>query len=202
MALAHTILATLASASYSGYDLSKLFEGYVSCFWKASQQQIYRELGKMETRGWVKSETIPQVGRPDKKVYSITDCGKQELCRWLAEPVEPSPIREDLLVKISAGYLVPKAILLAELERHRQLHQEQLAFYLQKEQESYQNLSELPLEKQYRYLVLQRGIRFERDWIAWCDEAIQLLQTKIDSEKLKLAAEELEEKGIDQTQQK
>ena len=66
MALAHTILALLAQQPNSGYDLSKRFDEGLSCYWKASQQQVYRELSKMETRAWVRFETVPQTGKPDK----------------------------------------------------------------------------------------------------------------------------------------
>ncbi|WP_053074869.1 PadR family transcriptional regulator [Crocosphaera watsonii WH 8501] len=50
MALTHTILVTLATESHTGYEIWKTFEETLNSFWKASQQQIYRELGKMEKK--------------------------------------------------------------------------------------------------------------------------------------------------------
>ena len=52
MALAHTILALLAKEPGSGYDISKHFDEGLSCYWKATQQQVYRELGKLKKEGW------------------------------------------------------------------------------------------------------------------------------------------------------
>ena len=51
MALSHTILTVLAHSPHSGYDISKRFEESVSCYWQASQQQIYRELGQNGAAG-------------------------------------------------------------------------------------------------------------------------------------------------------
>jgi len=179
MALAHTILASLANTSYSGYDLNKRFQESISCYWKASQQQIYRELGKLEKQGWVVATPIPQEGKPDKKLYCITDLGKQELLDWLAAPSNPTPIREDLLVKVLAGYLMPREVLVQELKRRRQLHEERLLSMGLKEKEHFFPLADLPIEEKFRYLTLKRGLRYEADWIAWCDEVLELLETEI-----------------------
>ncbi|PSR14177.1 PadR family transcriptional regulator [filamentous cyanobacterium CCP3] len=174
MALSHTILAVLSRESLSGYDISKRFEESVSCYWQASQQQIYRELGKMEQQGWVTHETVPQVGRPDKKIYGITDPGKTELARWYAEPSEPTPIREDLLVKVLATPFVSEPLLIQELHRRRQLHAARLAEYQDKEA-MYKAIAHPPKTEQFRYLTLRRGMRYEQDWIDWCDEVLEVL---------------------------
>jgi DNA-binding PadR family transcriptional regulator len=175
MALAQTILSALSVESLSGYDLSKRFSENSGCYWRASQQQIYRELAKLEDQNMIRSETIPQEGRPDKKLYSITELGQEHLREWIAQPSEPTPIREELLVKVLAGHLVPHSIILKELTRRRQVHMEQLAIYqeLEKERQCHK-LDELAIEDQCVCLTLRRGIRYETEWIDWCDEAIQL----------------------------
>lgn len=179
MALAHTILTVLSEQPSTGYDISKRFEESVSCYWKASQQQIYRELGKMEVAGWVSFDLIPQAGKPDKKVYRITPAGQAELARWYPEPTEPAPIREDLLVKVLAGAFMPQAQLVAELRRRRQGHLERLVHY-QAMEAQYQAHPNPPRQEQYRYLTLRRGLRYEQDWIAWCDEVLALLAPTAD----------------------
>jgi DNA-binding PadR family transcriptional regulator len=175
MALAHTILASLSIETLSGYDLSKRFAEDSGCFWRATQQQIYRELAKLEDQGTIVSETIPQEGRPDKKLYSITDLGREQLREWIAQPAEPTPIREDLLVKVLAGHLAPRSVILKELERRRQIHLQQLSVYQDLQEQRCQNLHKLPIADQCFCLTLRRGIRYETDWVAWCEEAMQLL---------------------------
>jgi DNA-binding PadR family transcriptional regulator len=85
MAIAHAILVSLVDCPASGYDLAKQFEASVGFFWRATHQQIYRELTKLEEQGWISAEVISQENRPDKKLYSVTDLGKQQLIEWINE---------------------------------------------------------------------------------------------------------------------
>lgn len=176
MALAHALMASLLEESCSGYDLSKRFDGSVGFFWNASQQQIYRELTKLEDQGWVTSEIIPQQGRPDKKLYSVTDLGRKQLVEWIAQPGEPAPMKNELLVKVFAGYLVPRHILLQELEHHREAHLKKLSIYRDIEQQHFHQSQKLSVKDKLVYLTLRRGIRLETDAIAWCDEATELVR--------------------------
>ncbi|MEH1868605.1 MAG: PadR family transcriptional regulator [Nostoc sp.] len=180
MALAHAILAALVEARCSGYDLAKRFDGSVGFFWSASHQQIYRELSKLEDQGWISSETILQAGRPDKRLYSVTDLGQQHLKEWIAQPCEPTPIKDDLLVKIFAGHIVPNEIILAELEHHQKAHLEKLSTYKDLEQRYFKDLQELPEAAKFQYLTLLNGITYETNWLAWCNQAIELLNQTVE----------------------
>ncbi|HLP90331.1 MAG TPA: PadR family transcriptional regulator [Nostocaceae cyanobacterium] len=177
MGLAHAILTCLIEAPHSGYDLSKFFSECVGYFWNASQQQIYRELGKLENQGLISSEIIPRENQLNKKIYSITPEGKQHLIQWMQQPSEPDIIREDLLVKLFAGNLVETDILIADVERHRQIHANKLAKYREIEQEKLTDNKELTKHDKLKYLVLRVGINYESDWIKWCDEALATLKS-------------------------
>ncbi|MEM9907076.1 MAG: PadR family transcriptional regulator [Cyanobacteria bacterium P01_D01_bin.44] len=176
MALAHTILALLAQQPDSGYDISKRFDEGLSCYWKATQQQVYRELSKMEKQGWVDFEKIPQEGKPDKKVYRITEPGWTELMRWYAEPTGPTQIREDLLVKVMIGYKMPRDLLLKELYHRQKLHQAQLDEYHAMKAEHCIGEA-TPIEIQFKYLTLKRGIAYEESWLTWCDDVLKFLDS-------------------------
>jgi len=180
MALAQAVLASLIHCPCSGYDLAKQFDGSVGFFWKASHQQIYRELAKLEADDWVSSETIPQEGRPDKKLYSVTLLGKKQLMEWIAQPSEPSATKEDILVKLFAGCYAPRKVILTELQRHRQAHWERLMVYQKIEQQYFQNPQSLALKEKFQYLTLRRGLGYETGWITWCEEAIELLSQGAD----------------------
>jgi len=175
MALAHAVLVSLMNCSCSGYDIAKQFDGSVGFFWKASHQQIYRELAKLEAEEWVSSETIPQEGRPAKKLYSVTPLGKQQLLEWIAQPSKPAATKEDILVKLFAGCYAPRPIILAELQRHRQAHLERLMVYQKIELQYFQDPHSLPSKEKFQYLTLRRGIGYETGWITWCEEAIKFL---------------------------
>ncbi|MEL6163250.1 MAG: PadR family transcriptional regulator [Cyanobacteria bacterium J06641_2] len=178
MSLAHAILASLIDKSCSGYDLAKQFDGSVGFFWQASHQQIYRELSKLNKLGWITSEIIIQEGKPDKKNYRVTQEGTFQLKEWIAQTSEPAAIKDDLLVKIFSGYIVSEQVILQELEHHRQIHTEKLSTYRKLEKEYFQNPRQLTQAAKFQYLTLRKGIRYEADWVEWCNEAIELLNEK------------------------
>jgi DNA-binding PadR family transcriptional regulator len=174
MTLSHAIATILLKEPQTGYDLGKEFDEKVSCYWQATSQQIYRELAKMQEKGLVKVEAVAQSNRPDKKLYSLTEEGRQDLISWIMEPSEPTAIREGLLVKVRSGFIVPDEILIAEIERRKKIHQQKLAYF--RSIEPAFNPDELTRPQRNLYLTLRCGIRYETSWIDWCDEAIALLQ--------------------------
>lgn len=100
MQLRHAILGLLELAPQSGYDLGRAFAGSVAHFWHADQSQIYRTLDRLEAEGAITTETIPQQGRPDRRVHSITDAGRAELIDWLQAPLETLQPKEPFLARL------------------------------------------------------------------------------------------------------
>ena len=180
MSLTYAILSALISDPSSGYDLAKRFnasvEGSVGFFWNASFQQIYRELNRLEEKEWLHAESVQQENRPDKRIYTVTALGKQQLCKWIAESEEVAPVKDDLLVKLYAGYLVPNQTLVAKLEAHRQQHQQRLAIYHEIKHQYFKNPATLSKTLKFKYITLLRGIHYETGWLAWCDEIMPLLK--------------------------
>lgn len=175
MALAHAILAGLSCNPCSGYDLRKNFEGSIGFFWRATFQQVYRELSKLEEQGLILAETIHQTQRPDKRIYSVTSAGLKYLEDWIAKPVAISPVKDDLLVKLFAGHFVPKETMVAELEQHRRGHLEQLATYEAIAQQWFSDPSNLSQAAKFQYMTLRNGIYYETAWLQWCAETINLI---------------------------
>jgi PadR family transcriptional regulator AphA len=102
MTLKHGILGLLNYGPTTGYDLDKTFKGSLNFFWQTHSSQIYRELNTMEKQGWVKSEIVIQTDKPNKKVFSLTGSGKEELYRWLTHNSieEDIRVRDPFLVKL------------------------------------------------------------------------------------------------------
>ncbi len=175
MSLKHAILTLLDADDSSGYDLLKRFRGGMGFFWNASHQQIYQQLKTLHREGLVDVSVEAQDSRPDRKVYRITDDGRAELRRWLAEPVKAGKINDALLVKIYAGDKLPAAELVEELARHRIAHEERLQTFLALEAD-YRALATAE-RRDYRlpYLTLRRGILGEQAWLAWADEVERAL---------------------------
>jgi DNA-binding PadR family transcriptional regulator len=177
MSLPHALLASLIQAPKSGYDLAKQFDGSVGFFWQATHQQIYRELTKLEQQEEIAAELIAQAGKPDKKIFSVTELGLAQLKTWVLEASDVAPSKDEFLVKIFAGYLVPQADIVQKIQRHRQLHVRQLATYEAIEKNFFAKLEQCDRKARFAYLTLRCGIHFEQGWIDWCDEVLGLLGT-------------------------
>ena len=76
MALRHAVLAALLEGEASGYQLAKRFDVSVANFWSATSQQLYRELDRLEAEGLVRARLVRQQRRPDKRVFTLTDAGR------------------------------------------------------------------------------------------------------------------------------
>lgn len=177
MSLAHAILVSLISEPKSGYDLAKQFDGTVGFFWQATHQQIYRELTKLEQQSLIVAEAIAQEGRPDKKIFSVSDTGLPHLKAWLLQSSDVATVKDEFLLKIYAGYLIPEDAIAQKIKHHRHLHQNQLETYQAIERSFFSSPQDCPKESRFAYLTLRRGINFEQSWIDWCDEALALLVT-------------------------
>lgn len=98
--LKHGILGLLNYRELTGYEIMETFRDSLNFFWNAQTSQIYRELQGLEKNGWVSKTLVLQKGKPDKNVYSITEEGKRELLRWLADGNIGLSKRTPILMKV------------------------------------------------------------------------------------------------------
>lgn len=175
VALEHAILVSLAEKSASGYDLARRFDASIGHFWKATHQQIYKVLARMEADELVQSHLVAQDGRPDKKVHSVTGAGREELTAWLAQPSPDEAFRSSFAVKIRAQHLADRETLLGDVRHRRAAHAAQLADYLDSEAKYYPDTSSIPAEQLGAWLALRGGIRIEQGGLDWCDEILSAL---------------------------
>jgi len=174
MALEHAILVSLAEKTASGYDLARRFDASIGHFWSASHQQIYKVLGRMESDEWVESHLVAQDNRPDKKVYSITGDGRDELRRWSSVPTPIESLRNEFAVKLRGLQFGDRVAVLDDVQRRRAAHVEQLSFYQANAAKNYPDPSALTDADLGAYVVLRGGMLAEQTGIAWCDEILQV----------------------------
>ena len=171
MALEHAILVSLSERSASGSELTRRFDKSIGFFWSATHQQIYKVLGRMEADGWVTSRVVAQQGRPDKKVYAVSDAGRAALADWLAQPSKNAPMRSELAVKMRAASLATdRGSVLAVVRDNLAEHATRLAFYEQLCKQDYPEPAALTGADLDQYLVLRGGIRLEQGMVDWLTE--------------------------------
>lgn len=101
---AHAVLGLLSREPTSGYELGSLAERTIAHFWPITRAHIYAELGRLEDAGLVTAAEVAQRGRPDKRVYALTEAGERTLDEWLASAdLGDERRRNPLLLKVFFG---------------------------------------------------------------------------------------------------
>ncbi|MBU1288517.1 MAG: PadR family transcriptional regulator [Alphaproteobacteria bacterium] len=177
MALEHAILVCLSEQDLSGYDLAKQFDTSIGFFWHASHPQIYRELRKLKDQGLLVSTDHSQVGKPNKTVYSLTDTGREALFAWSQRAVEPPAVKDELLVRLYALDDIDRPALMAQLHDRLEKHQERLRQYRRIKETQYAS-PDLSSRQQGKLIALEMGIRYEENWVSWCEEALETLTNR------------------------
>ena len=99
-------LGMLTEGEASGYDLKKAFESSFGHCFAAGFGSIYPALASLAESGAVKCEEIPQDGKPDRKVYSITDKGWEMLHAELDNPAPSHKVRSEFLAQMAFAHLM------------------------------------------------------------------------------------------------
>ncbi|MEE4194076.1 MAG: PadR family transcriptional regulator [Anaerolineae bacterium] len=94
------LLSLLTLRPMTGYQLKKELDINIGHFWSTTQSHIYKALRGLETDGAVHLQIVPQAGKPDRNVYSITAQGRSELVAWLQQPLQCEPVRESWLIQL------------------------------------------------------------------------------------------------------
>jgi PadR family transcriptional regulator AphA len=183
MSLKYTLLGFLSYGPQTGYDLKKHIDNSTQFFWHARLSQIYPALKKLAEEGLVEATVVPQEGKPDKKIYCITEAGRATLMDWLAEPVDKlSPTKDPALLKLFFSGALDKATVLAQIHRQLALHRAQLALY-QQDTAAYleQIIAETGLTREgvLWELARQFGEEYERTYVRWLEQAIVAVEQNL-----------------------
>ncbi len=99
-------LGMLTDGAASGYDLKKQFESTFGHFFAAGYGSIYPALSSLAEDGLVDCEEIPQEGKPDRKLYRITDAGREHLLAALDKPDPSHKVRSEFLATMCFAHLM------------------------------------------------------------------------------------------------
>lgn len=174
MALAEAILVCLTERPMSGYDLAKNFDASIGFFWRASHQQIYRELGRLRDKGFVISEEVSQDGKPNRIIHTLTPAGKKALRAWSKKPAKHPSIKDDMLVKFYALENMDIDALKDQLTIRMDQHHTKLSKYNRIKQRFYDGKT-LDLTGKGKLIVLEMGIEQETDTIDRLQSMMQKL---------------------------
>jgi len=172
----YALLGMLSIAPMSGYDIKKVTEFSIGNFWSENYGHIYPMLKKMADEGLAKKRIEAGEGRPSRHVYEITEKGREELRQWLMQPMEKSPVRNEMLLRVFFGTHAPIEQTITMIQEHREAHARRLETYawiaagVDDKQKG-----DLSREMVFMGLTLDFGRRMGQEIIRWCDDTLEKL---------------------------
>ncbi len=179
--LKFALLGALNYQPMSGYELKQFTDRSTSNFWYAELSQIYVTLKALEKEGLVTSTPILEEGRRDRRVYTITENGRQALNNWLKTPfTEIDQYKDTLLLKLFFSGNLEKETLLVQLRLQRGLHQKLIDQYQTETAEDIAQTAERVPQLRKHALLWEATRRFgemtETTYLRWLDETIQMIE--------------------------
>jgi PadR family transcriptional regulator, regulatory protein AphA len=195
MSLAHAILGWLHKEPMSGYDLKKQFDQGIGYFWPADQMQIYRTLERLVEQGMAVVHEEIQHERPNRKIYTVTDTGREELRHWLTSPQSLPIFRDPLLIQLFFAAPLSNVEIIHLLEQQHAAHSERLV--------SYQQMLHFPLDapvgtpegvsrrQMLRRQIQEYGLLREQAYLGWLEQTIEAVHHLPEDERNKTNQERL-----------
>lgn len=161
-------LALLSKQPTHGYDLLQTYEAlFSSVLPPLNAGQIYTTLARLERDGLVEDYPVEQEGKPDKRIYQLTEQGRQALVAWFSKPISGPRLKDNFYMKLMAARM-------SGLVDLQQMIDEQRRQYLQ----SLHDLNRLALEKDIsedpsRFYLIQGAVlhlKADLEWLDLCEE--------------------------------
>jgi PadR family transcriptional regulator, regulatory protein AphA len=176
MILECALLGFLGKGPKTGYELQKKIERTINYFWTSTQSQVYRTLKKMEQDALIVSTIHYQDEKPNKKIYSITRKGKEELKQWLSTPIKIPSHRNPFLVQLFFSGRSNKKRIKLNLLHYKKEMEERVAFLTSPETKHMAKSGTSTIERFIYTSLVNNGIHVLQSEIDWVDQTLQELE--------------------------
>lgn len=185
MSLDHILLGLLREPA-TGYDLKNAFSEHVQHFWSAELSQIYPTLKRLEQRRMLRSRVEPSPKGPDRRVYRLTDEGREELLRWLRSGPSVGTERFAYLAQLyfmdAVGDLHETRAFLIALRDHLSRRHAQLRAVERDVIAAHGDAPERYRDAGFhRFATLRMGIHSIGSKVSWCDETLAAIDRRLAS---------------------
>lgn len=177
--LKYAILGLINRKPITGYDITKQFNSGLVEFWYAKHSQIYPELKKLTEEGLISYEIVIQGEKLEKKLYTITEKGRECFVRWLEkdEPLEPTP-KDIFRLKAYFCDEMNKNTLLKNFQSALTKHEGRI-LYLEasmKELSKKNDINKVSSPEFGDYIVLKGAIMREKTYVEWLLDCIDKIE--------------------------
>jgi DNA-binding PadR family transcriptional regulator len=144
-----------------GYRIKQHIENNFGHMWSINYGQIYPNLRKLEEEGLVTILRVEQEGKPHKKLYSLTQKGKQEFQKWLeSTPEKGMLLRDPFLMRfVFFGF--------GNNEQSLKLLEEQIKLYEKQLAQRNKNVEKRQKQDTHVRLISELGVALNEMYLGW-----------------------------------
>jgi DNA-binding PadR family transcriptional regulator len=160
--VSYVVLGLVAAGATTSYEMKQRVAKSIGYFWSFPHSQLYAEPGRLVGLGLLTEEH--EAGGRHRRLYALTDGGREALAAWLREPArEQTQIRDIGLLKLFLGADVASEEEVAALARaQEEAHRSRLAVY--------ESIEPMLDGSSRRATTLRAGLLFERMFVGFWRE--------------------------------
>jgi len=172
----HFILGLLAKKPMSGYDIRHFLRSLSWLIGSPSFGSLYPALHALHKDDLVTVKVLPREGRPSRKIYSITQAGRETLTEWINQPAKSSaPLKAFVMCLILADSFSPTGLIAYLQQRRAQVLVHQAA--LEKIVTALEENTSLG-----QRLAIDYGLALAAAELAWLDSILDRLSQSLPME--------------------
>jgi PadR family transcriptional regulator AphA len=115
----HLVLGLLTQQPMSGYDIKRFLKSLGWLIDSPSFGSLYPALHALLEDGLVTMEVVSNQDRPPRKIYTVTEAGRQALRGWTAQPVAPGASLKAFVMRLIMTSSLSHDGLIAHLQQRR-----------------------------------------------------------------------------------
>lgn len=165
------LLGFLRRRPMYGYEIHQqlLHSTGLGLVWRLKQSQLYALLSKLENEGYVTTSVELQDTRPPRKIFELTEIGRQTFLHWVEQPVEQGRgLRLDFLAKLYFAQAEGSQVTRRLIERQQAACQEWW-------QQQVQEAETVPDAQPYDWLVHKFRLGQIEAMLTWLDTCQETL---------------------------
>ena len=168
VSIRHLILGLLTQQPMSGYDIKRSLKSLSWLVDSPSFGSIYPALRSSREDGLVTMEEVPRRGKQPRKIYTITEAGRQALREWMDQPASPDVSLKTFLMRLILAGSFSHTGLIVHLQQRRS----QIAAHYTTLKQVTETLDETA--DSGRRLTFNYGLALATAELAWLDSTLEL----------------------------
>lgn len=160
------ILGLLQDKASYGYELKQELDRKLGHFWQVSMGSLYPTLNRLEERGAIEVLAHSDKTARRKKVYRITDVGREEFVELIDDPTSSQWDDEKFPLRFAFFHYVKPEVRLRLLERRRAYLVDKLEDFDESLREAGERIDS------YTLSLMRHGMEQTAADIEWLDELI------------------------------